>query len=241
MVAVILVLAAIITYWILYTSRGATESATSFPSTAERTISASTDIRHPDLGALTASSDLVVKGTIQDVTQGGTWTFAPDSGIPASGQVDRLLSIRVEETIYSASGEPSPDEIFVLEGIWEAGIGIQRVEMPWAQPGDRGYFFLVDYEEYRDNRTFNYVASAGRVLITGQNAVVADHHGPLWQAAGLTMKSPDGSADLGQVERSILNAAASAQSGESKPVADPAPDPCPLVEACPEFEPAGER
>jgi hypothetical protein len=232
--AVILLLAAILAYWAYY-SRQVTGMAAGFPSTAERTIFASTDIEYPDLGALTASSDFVVRGTIQEVTEGGTWTFAPDSGLPAGGQVDRLLSIRVDETVYSASGEESPSEIFVLEGIWQAGTGVQRAELPWAQPGDRGYFFVVDYEEYRDNKTFTYVDSAGRVLITGESAVISDHHDTLWQAANFT-ELPDGSADLDQVEEVILDAAGSARTGESKPVADPEPDTCPRTEQCPKFE-----
>lgn len=236
--AVVLMLAAIVVYWVMYSSQ-VTESAAGLPTTAERTIVASTDVDYPDLGSLTASSDLVVKGTIEEVTRGGTWTFAPDSGVPASGQVDRLLRISVEEVVYAAGGQDPPGEIFVLEGIWEAGVGIQRAEMPWAQPGRRGYFFLVDYEEYGDDKTFNYVAPTGRVLVDGKRAVAADHHHRLWQAAGLTMAATDGSADLGQAEKAIHGAAARARSGAAKPVPDPEPEPCPRVEVCPRFEPAG--
>lgn len=231
-VAIVLVLLGIIAYWFAYTGQES-GMADEFPSHAERKVATSSDLVYPDPAALAASSDLVVEGTVEGVAQGGTWTFAPDSGIPESGQVDRLLRVKVESTVYSASGAQAPSTVFVLDGIWEAGVGIERVEMPWAQPGDRGVFFLVDYVEYLDEVTFNYVSPAGRVLFANGRAFVADHHGPTWRAVGVGE-----SAAADEVRSEIFKAASRARSGAARPVVDPPAPPCPAVEVCPHFEPA---
>lgn len=253
-ITVIVIAIAVIVIWWVAAARQVTGMATDLPAdlptTADRSIVASTDVEYPTLDALTASSDFVVKGSVVGVTQGGTWTFADDSGVPASGQTDRLLRIQVEETVFSATGDDAPAEIFVLEGIWEAKVGIQHQAMPWAQPGERGYFYVKDYPEYGDEQTFNYVDVAGRVLIREDRAIVADHHQRVWApvhdepASGtpefsLDPDSPDqSSAALSRVETLIGRAAGAADSGAAKPIELPRPDPCPPTAQCPEFSPA---
>jgi hypothetical protein len=101
--------------------------------------------------------------------------------------------------------------------------------MPWARPGERGYFYLVADPGYPAG-TYTYLGTPGRVLLAGGVAHVSgDHHGDgPWDdnvagriPAGQRLRTVDGEVGTTAVERAIRAAADSARRGESRPVPQP--------------------
>lgn len=221
--AIVLVVALVI-YAVMFMNRGKTQSSSQFPQRADGIVFVDEAVTYDELGRMTASTDLVVQGTVETVAQGMTHRYPPSEAM--ADEVDRLITVGVDDVVYSDGTKPS-GTISVIEGWWSQGVGYALEGMPWAKPGDKGYFYLVADPVYPAG-TYTYVGSTGRVLLTGDEVSVNHHcHGP-WDdtVAGRDLEGPrmrdaNGEVRPDAVEKAILAAAESARRGESKPVPRP--------------------
>lgn len=229
-IAVVLLIALVV-YVLLFVNRGATDSSSAqqFPDHASGTAFIDEAVVFDDLGRMAASTDLVVRGTVEAVSQGVRHTYSSGE---APDETDRLLSIQVADVVYSRAHGRSVapgTEITVIEGWWSEGTGFELEGMPWSQPGDEGYFFLVADPLYASG-TYTYVGSPGRALLEGQVAHVSgDPHGDgPWddRLAGAPQPGQGGVTHSGEgprerIEQLIAAAASRASRGESKPMPQP--------------------
>ncbi|MCD4536462.1 hypothetical protein LRP67_20405 [Nocardioides sp. cx-169] len=225
-VVAVVVGVAIVVYAVMYLNRGDTSSSQSsrtFPAEARGVAFVDEAVIYDDLGRMTATADLVVRGSVRDATAGKTHVYPPSEAL--ADETDRLLTVQVEEVVYS-DGRAAPKAITVVEGWWSQGVGYAVEGMPWIKPGQQAYFYLTADPGYPAD-TYTYVGTTGRVLLMNDRAQVSgDHHGDgPWdgalggraRASGPT-ETADGRHHTQAIEGWIRAAAVSAQRGESKPM-----------------------
>lgn len=104
--------------------------------------------------SMAVNSDLIVLGTVTDVTPGRK------AGTPPEDVQYRDVTIKVEELPLDRRGT-APASVVVQEVGWSSGTAIENVDQPWSRIGDRGYFFL---QEDVPNK-YGYLGAQARVLI----------------------------------------------------------------------------
>ena len=224
-----LIVIGLVVYAFLVANSGRTSSANGYPERADGIAFIDAAVTYDDLGRMTATTDLVVQGTVLTVERGLTHRYLASQGL--ADETDRLLTVQVGEVIYASGGAVEPgDTISIIEGWWSEGVGYEVEGMTWAKPGDQGYFYLLDDTAYPVG-TYTYVSMHGRVLMTGEGVAVSgdrQHSDGPWDdmIAGKQVERPFAveTRDLGSaaaVRGAILSAADSARRGNSKPMPRP--------------------
>lgn len=179
--------------------------------TPEQTASPAWIYQFDDVAQMTATADLVVKGTVTDTSTGRT--HGADSGAPTT---TRQIHLQVDEVIYQADPTDAlPSEVLVGEGYWDdAGTGYAIEGMPWSDVGDTGYFFLSSPESEADTEAYGYLGPSARVMITDDGFDISGDglESDPWAATPLTA-----SADMASVEEVIADSAEQAHTGEATP------------------------
>jgi hypothetical protein len=189
------------------------ESPDPYPEHPEAYYFGVDDHAFEDLATMTATSALLVKGSVTETAPGETRELGDGSGAVAT---DREVVIAVEEVLYNRYGVAEPETVVMLEGYWSDGTGYTLEGMPWVEVGDSGYFYLsAPPPEHRDGDRYSLIHLSGRVLIEeDQEVAIAGHwteEGP-WAAAELSTASAEA------VEVEIEAAAESALAGAVEPL-----------------------
>lgn len=184
-----------------------------FPERPEGVYAASDARSFTDIATMTASSALVVKGTVTATGPGETIEYDDGSG---SVQTNREVTITVEDVLYNRYEIEEPATVVMVEGYWEDGVGYTREGMPWVEVGDSGYFYLAaPPPEHRESQTYSVIHLYGRVLLGEDQSVAVpgnwDDEGP-WSAP-----SSLDSANAPAFESQILAAARAAAGGVARP------------------------
>lgn len=210
--AAVLILVLALIWLAMYLNRGSTDSTAPYPTEPERVAQGKPAIYYQDLGTMTASSLLVFEGTVLSAHPGEVLRFREDEGGP---ETERNLEVRVDSVLYNPTGVALPDVVDVIEGWWSEGEGYAWEGMPWAQPQDRGYFYVTSSDRSGPAGPYSYVSDFGRVVMNqrGVRPSGAVHDGP-WRSLGTN-------ANEEAVAALIRAAVHDAQSGKAKPA--PAP------------------
>jgi hypothetical protein len=123
------------------------------------------------LTAMTAGSDLVIRGRVTRIERGRT--------IEAD-KVDsftfRSVYVEVDDVLRGTTPSGSPKEVLIEEEGWTAeGVGYSLNGSKWAQTGDEAIFFLTFKEE---NATYRLVNSQGRLFIRPGGELIANSVDP---------------------------------------------------------------
>lgn len=133
------VLLALFLVWlVLFLNRGETSATApaAFPAEPDGIAFVDEAVVEDDLGRMAATADLIVRGAAQSAAPGETHRYTDQEGL--ADETDRLLSVQVDEVLFSADGIRIPaagSRIAVIEGWWSGGIGYHVEGMPWAKPG----------------------------------------------------------------------------------------------------------
>lgn len=181
----------------------------SLPDHAEATYSGGDARAFRNLGELAAASRFVLRGEVVAVEQGGPVDYQDGTGPTV---IPRQLVVEVDEQLFARNiQETLPDRIRVFDGYWDGRTGYASEMLPWAQPGDTGYFFVTRGRkpDGEVDPVYSVLGSSGRVLVT--DGRVQHELDELWEAAG----SPDTAPE---VSSAVAAAVKAARSGEAKPV-----------------------
>ena len=160
-------------------------------------------------GELAATSRFVLRGEVVAVEQGGPVDYQDGTGPTV---IPRQLVVEVDEQLFARNiQETLPDRIRVFDGYWDGRTGYASEMLPWAQPGDTGYFFVTRGRkpDGEVDPVYSVLGSSGRVVVT--DGRVQHELDALWEAAG----SPDTAPE---VSSAVAAAVKAARSGEAKPV-----------------------
>lgn len=195
-VAVAILVAALVTYGILYLNRGRTQSEV-FPDRADGVAYVDEAVVYDELGLMTKAADLIIWGKVSAAAPGETHTYAEDAGPP---ETDRVLTIQVIDVIKSQDHPGA--SIQVVEGWWSKSVGYAIEDMPWAAAGQEGIFYL----ERDGSGKYAYVGTPGRVVLAsdGRAVVSGGHDGDNpWDSSvrGVAKQWPLRIAEDGGVDR----------------------------------------
>lgn len=171
----VLALAALLVASLVRQDSGGGDAADGLPREANRVVHAGDSVREfRTLGELAATSAAVVQADVVEVQQGTTVRLGDTSRREI---VPRLLVLKVQQVLYVRSTARLPEQIRVNDGYWESGDGYAREGLPWAQPGDTGYYFLSQDRGPDGNPlpTYSLLSPAGRVLVHGNRAEHVAH------------------------------------------------------------------
>jgi hypothetical protein len=209
-IVVAVLVVAVLIYLYMFLNRGDTDSA--FPPQPENVAYGDEAVVYDDLGTMTASSDLVVRGTVLGAAPGRTHEFPVEEGGP---ETDRNLAVRVDEVVYNRHGVRVPTRILVIEGWWSGGEGFAWEGMPWSQEGDSGYFYLVAEKGTTPEEPYSYVSSYGRALVAPDGIKPSGDRG-----AG-PWASLNTASDVSTIDILVRTAAEAARTGAADPVPEP--------------------
>jgi hypothetical protein len=209
-VAVVTLLIAVVVYAFLLLTRGDLESA--YPAQPENVAYFDEAVIFDDLGVMTASSDLVLQGTVVDATPGVTHDFPDEAGGP---ETDRNIQLRVDRVVYNRHEIQVPDRIAVIEGWWAEGEGYAREGMPWSTVGDKGFFYLAAEDSDDPRGPYSYVSSSARITTNGTDVKPSGDRGAgPWASIGA-------GSQTASVELMVRQAAAAARAGRVMPAPEP--------------------
>ncbi|GAA4625907.1 hypothetical protein GCM10023196_031980 [Actinoallomurus vinaceus] len=113
---------------------------------------------YDDVPTMTASSDLVIRGRVTQITPG---RHIGSSGM--DGQRVRDVAIKIEQVFLNKTGT-TPATVTLDEWGWDdRGHGFQIEGVTWSNAGDENYYFLRRIDEGR----FRLVSTQGRVSVKG--------------------------------------------------------------------------
>jgi hypothetical protein len=114
--------------------------------------------------SMLVESDLVVMGTVSDVSPGREVGEGPEK--IRYGDV----TITVKQVLFSRGDKPTT--AVVQETGWVNGKSAQNVDLPWSKVGDEGYFFLQNDVPGK----YGYLGPQARVLIQDAKLVPGGDH-----------------------------------------------------------------
>ena len=142
-------------------------STTSTPAADEApSVEVSSDApRLTTLTELVAAADLVVQGEVEATERGRTF------GAPGGASLEsRLITLRVDEVL--AGGPPQAGTVLVEEEGWlDDGRALVVDGAAPTEPGDRGFWFLVEVDD-PDMPVYRVVNAEGRYLLDGEATLV---------------------------------------------------------------------
>lgn len=208
--------------WVLWPSA----EASPYPERPEGVYIAADTREFTDLSTMTASSALVVEGTVTAVGPGDSIEFEDGS---ETVQTNREVTISVEAILHNRYAVEDPKTVVMVEGYWESGVGYAREGLPWVEVGDSGYFYLTaPPPEHRDEEIYSLVHQYGRILLENDQTVSIPGH---WEEEGPWSTLKLDATDAVAFEAQILDAADAASSGEVEPA---------LVTVCEPLDPDDE-
>ncbi len=212
LVVLLLVAAGIWLYLFLTAGQLTSANSEEFPEEATGISYSKPAVYHRDLGTLTASSDIVLEGTILDAGPGETFAFPEDAG---GSETVRELRIAVDRIRYNPDGIELPETVKVVEGWWADGVGFAYEDMPWAKTGQRGYFYLQTDVGGTASGPYYYTSDFGRLLIGKAGlSPSGGHHGGPWAELGADLNAS-------RVELRIQQAIDDSIAGRAKPASLP--------------------
>jgi hypothetical protein len=177
-----------------------------FSQDAEHVYQSGSDREFTTVGQLVGTSDIVVYGTVADVEAGTTRSYDDGSDTEST---TRLLVVNVTKTLFPRTDVKDAGQFGVSDGYWEGHVGYESETLPWAKPGNTGYFFLEKADDPQAKVPYHdLVSEAGRVLVTSDKVFYAE--GSLWSSGA--------AANPGQLDSSVTEGVRDALSGKAKPV-----------------------
>jgi hypothetical protein len=145
----------------------ARDEANSLPDQATRAAVGKEVQGYPDVAAMTAASDLVVKATVTGVERGRTVGPKEDT------ITFRKVGLDIDQVVYQRPGRPTPRSVIVEEEGWASdGTGYTMNGVAWSRRGDTGYYFLHRKTDgSRD--TYRLIGSHGRALVIGSSVALS--------------------------------------------------------------------
>lgn len=125
------------------------------------------EVYHFDTVAeMTATSQLVVQGTVTAVGPGRLTGLDEDPAAVGGGVRLRNVTIEVWDVLHNPKNMLVPPTITLEEEGWdENGNGYIANNVAWSEVGDSGYFFLRRSYGSGDPHTFQLASSDGRALM----------------------------------------------------------------------------
>ncbi|MFJ6194603.1 hypothetical protein [Micromonospora sp. NPDC092111] len=125
------------------------------------------EVYHFDtVGQMTATSHLVVLGTVSSAVPGRLGSVDEDPAAVGGDIRLRAVTIDVSDVLHNPKNLIIPARITLEEEGWdEEGRGYVSNNVAWSEVGDTGYFFLRRSGGVSDPYTYQLASSDGRALV----------------------------------------------------------------------------